>query len=108
MGETNIGKGDVHRRGRTNIRGSGVASLARFCLIGWALAFTAVSALAGTEVQGHADQLELRADKASTREALEALARAFGLTYQLPADVSRELNGRYSGTLHQVLGRILD
>ena len=108
MGETTIAIDNVSGRARTDDCGSARASLSRLFLIGWALAVTAVSAAAGTEVQGQADQLELRTTNASTREVLDALARAFGLTYKLPAEVSREHSGRYSGTLYQVLGRILD
>jgi hypothetical protein len=65
-------------------------------------------ALAGTEVRGQHDDLQLRAENASTREVLDALAGPFKLTYQLPADLERSLSGRYSGTLRQVLARILD
>ena len=64
--------------------------------------------MAGTEVKGQADEFELRTDSSSTREALDALARAFGITYQLAPEASRELNGLYVGTLRKVLGRILD
>jgi hypothetical protein len=66
------------------------------------------SAQAGTEVQGQPDDMQLRAENASTREALEALAASFKLTYTLPSTIGRELTGLYSGTLPQVLGRILE
>ena len=52
--------------------------------------------------------MQLRAENASTREALEALAATFKLTYELPSTIDRELTGLYSGTLSQVLGRILE
>jgi len=65
-------------------------------------------AKAGTEVRGHIDALQFRADNASTREALDALAAAFNLTYKLPPNINRSLNGLYSGSLRRVLARILD
>jgi len=108
MPKTSIGTNYVGQRARTGDRGSRKASLSRFCLIGLALVFTSVPAMAGTEVKGQADEFELRTDSSSTREALDALARAFGITYQLPPEASRELNGRYVGTLSKVLGRILE
>jgi hypothetical protein len=63
---------------------------------------------AGTEVRGHADDIQLRAENASTGEILNALSAAFKLTYKLPPNIGRNMTGLYSGTLHQVLGRILD
>jgi hypothetical protein len=66
------------------------------------------SARAATEVQGQPDEMQLRAENASTREVLEALSATFNLTYELPPGISRELTGLYSGTLPQVLGRILE
>src|SRR5262245_19759460 len=59
------------------------------------LAPGASPALAGAEVTGQVEGFELRVNNASTRDVLDALARAFGLTYRLPAEASREINGRY-------------
>jgi hypothetical protein len=78
-----------------------------------ALAFALVAgqtpARAASEVQGDATDMRLLVDNASTEEALQALADAFGLVYSLPANNSgRTLTGVYSGTLRQVLARILD
>jgi hypothetical protein len=66
------------------------------------------SAPAATEVQGQSVNIQLRAQDASTREVLDALAAAFKLTYKLPPSIGRNVTGLYSGTLHQVLARILD
>ena len=66
------------------------------------------SARAATEVQGQPDEMQLRAENASTREVLEALSATFKLTYKLPPTIDRDLTGLYSGTLPQVLGRILE
>jgi hypothetical protein len=59
-----------------------------------------------TEVLEHF--VEFRADHTSTSQALAALAASIKLTYKLPSDLDRDLNGRYSGRLHAVLARILD
>jgi hypothetical protein len=66
------------------------------------------SARAATEVQGQPDEMQLRAENASTKEVLEALSATFKLTYKLPPTIGRDLTGLYSGTLPQVLGRILE
>jgi hypothetical protein len=79
----------------------GAASAALWCL-------TFGPALAGTEVRGNPDDFQLRAENASTREILNALSAAFKLTYRLPPNIGRPMTGVYSGTLHQVLARILD
>jgi len=74
------------------------------CMLG---AFTAPAA-ASTDIQGPAEDLQLRLENASVREVLNALSGKFKLTYSLPANIGRQLTGRYSGTLNQVLARILD
>jgi hypothetical protein len=65
-------------------------------------------AAAETEVLGQPSALQLRAEHASIREVLAALAASFKLTYRLPTNVNRNLNVRYSGNLRGVLARILD
>jgi hypothetical protein len=72
------------------------------------LSLSSVPAGAGTEVAGQLDSLQLRAEHASPQEALAALAASFKLTYKLPPNISRDLNGLYSGDLRRVLARILD
>jgi len=55
------------------------------------------------------DQLvEFRTDHASIGQALAALAASVKLTYKLPPNINRDLNGFYSGSLRAVLARILD
>jgi hypothetical protein len=73
-----------------------------------ALSATLGAASAATEVRGQPDEMQLRAENASTREVLDALSVTFKLTYKLPPNIGRNVTGLYSGTLHQVLGRILD
>ena len=65
-------------------------------------------AQAASEVQGDPTDMRLLVESASTEEALQALAGSFGLVYSLPANSGRTLTGIYSGTLRQVLARILD
>jgi hypothetical protein len=77
-----------------------------------ALAFAIVvgqaPARAASEVQGDPADMRLLVENASTEEALQALAGSFGLVYSLPANSGRTMTGVYSGTLRQVLARILD
>jgi hypothetical protein len=77
-------------------------------LIGTLLATTVRPVSAASEVQGDSDNLQLRVDNASTKEALDALSAKFGLIYKLPPDISRTMTGTYSGTIQKVLSRILD
>jgi hypothetical protein len=65
-------------------------------------------AAAGIAIRGQADNVQLEVENASIREVLDALATAFKFKYKLPSTIGRELTGRYSGTLRQVLARILD
>jgi hypothetical protein len=79
----------------------------RGVLISLLLSFNLAPAKAETEVQGQLDALQFRAENASTREVLEALAASFKLTYKLPPNIDRKWNGLYSGSLLRVLARIL-
>jgi hypothetical protein len=82
---------------------------ARTVLVGLAVTMALLApAAAETAVRGRADDMQIQAENASIREVLDALAGDFKVRYRLPAHVSRIVTGRYSGTLHQVLGRILD
>ena len=73
-----------------------------------ALVMMARSASAATDIQGGIEDLKLRAENASLREVLNALSVKFKLTYKLPGGIERSMSGLYSGTLKQVLERILD
>jgi len=66
------------------------------------------TATAGTEIEGHLGNVQIRAENTSTAEVLSALASKFKVTYKLQSHPTRELNIIYSGTLKQVLARILD
>lgn len=62
---------------------------------------------AATEVQGHVNELQIRADNASVKEVFDALSVQLKLTYNLPANVGGNLTGLYSGSLKQVLSSVL-
>jgi len=76
----------------------------------WALGSIVISleANAGSDVQGRADAVTLRAENATMGEVLQALSARFKITYTLPAGVDRVVDGTYLGTLNEVLARILD
>jgi hypothetical protein len=65
-------------------------------------------ALAGAQIEGHVDNVQLQAANATLKEVLDALPREFKVTYLLPPDIQGDVTGRYSGALNQVLARILD
>src|SRR5262245_44854625 len=54
---------------------------------------------AAADVQGAAEDIQLRLESASVREVLDALARKFKLTYTLTSLPNRQMTGRYTGTL---------
>jgi hypothetical protein len=80
----------------------------------WAAVFAAVigsmpcPASAVSAIEGQADAVKLRAENASIREVLDALSAKFKLSYKVPTNLIRNMTGEYSGTLNQVLARVLD
>jgi hypothetical protein len=66
------------------------------------------SASASTEVRGHLDEMQVQSENAPVKEVLDALSAKFKLRYRMRADVGRVLSGLYTGTLRQVLSRVLD
>ena len=60
------------------------------------------------EVEGQLDALRLTAEDASIDEILAALSDKFNLTYSSEPQLNRIVAGAYSGTLQQVMGRVLD
>jgi hypothetical protein len=86
-----------------------VARLAAVAVVVLATSAAGLSvAKAAADVQGEINSVQLRAENASTREVLDALAAKFGLRYKLTVHIGREVGGSYSGTLRQVLARVLD
>jgi len=72
------------------------------------LSVVVTPALAAVEVRGQQGDLQVEAKNASLREILDALSAKFALTYKIPPTLRRVVTGRYSGTLQQVLRRVLD
>jgi len=63
---------------------------------------------AKVEIVGAPDEVQLSAQDAPVREILAAMAARFNLTYDPAPELDRVVDGTYSGTLQQVLVRILD
>jgi len=80
----------------------------------WAAVFAAVigsmpgPASAVSEIEWQADAVKLRADNASISEVLDALSAKFTVSYKVPPNLIRNMTGEYSGTLNEVLARLLD
>jgi hypothetical protein len=72
------------------------------------LSATLGPAWAVTQVRGQPDDMYLQAENASIGEVLASLAAEFKLTYRLSSNPGRTVTGVYSGTLQQVLVRVLD
>jgi hypothetical protein len=77
-------------------------------LVGFHLNFMDASVLAATDVRGPPDDIRLGAQNASIREVLDTLAASYKLIYKLPANVRADLTIQCSGTLRQILERVLD
>jgi hypothetical protein len=77
-------------------------------LVGLQLNLPSGSALAATEVRGRPDNIELGAQNSSVKEVLETLAAHYKLIYQVPANLPSDLTIQCSGTLQQILERVLD
>jgi hypothetical protein len=60
------------------------------------------------QIDGRADGMRVRLENAPIAQVLADLGRRFGLTYRRVPSIDRPLTGRYSGTLNQVLARVLD
>jgi hypothetical protein len=95
---------------RLRRKSAGVAlTTAMFCaaVSGIGLSIMLTPASAATEVEGQADEVQIHAENASIREIFDALSAKFNLTYSLPSNVGGVLTGLYSGSLKQVLARVL-
>ncbi len=72
------------------------------------LSVTLGKASATTKVEGKSESVSLTVEDAPIREVLAALSGKFGFTYTVAPTLNRTIEGTYSGTLRQVLGRVLD
>jgi hypothetical protein len=59
-------------------------------------------------VQGNAEAVQLNVRHKTIGNVLSALAANFNVAYQSSSALNEELNGRYAGSLGQVLSRVLD
>jgi len=87
----------------------------RLCVISLWSAIIAVlmSAIPGlvwakTDVEGQSDAVRITAKDASVSEVLAALSAQLNLTYTFLPELDHPIEGVYSGSLQQVLARILD
>jgi len=77
-------------------------------LLGAALAIAPTSVLAEMQVRGSPEAVRIEARDTPVVEILAALSRAFGMHYQLLANIDKRVSGTYVGPLPRVVTRILD
>jgi hypothetical protein len=78
------------------------------CTVATALSITLGEASAKTTVEGKANAVSLTVEDAPIGEVLAALAAKFSVVYESTPGLNRTIGGTYSGSLQQVLARILD
>jgi hypothetical protein len=66
------------------------------------------SAFSETHVRGNPEAVLLETNNSSIEEVLTALGNSFGLHYQSPAKLEKQISGSYEGSLKRVLARILE
>jgi len=96
--------------GRGNNFGAGrltTAVVAAF-VVAATLGMTLGEASAKTNIEGQSDAMSLTAENASIGEVLAALSAKFGLIYTPTPELNLTVGGTNSGSLQQVLPRILD
>jgi hypothetical protein len=71
------------------------------------LSLGSVPARAAVSVQVDAASVQVVADQATVSEVLSALSSALGIRYDTTANLDSVIGGTYSGSLDNVLGRIL-
>jgi len=72
------------------------------------LTITPPVSAAEIEIHGQQEAMSIRVEDASISDILDALATDFKVTYNHEPILGQAVSGTYSGTLHQVLARILD
>ena len=73
----------------------------------FALSVGSMPARAAVSVQVDAASVQVVADQATVSEVLNALRSALGIRYDTMANLDSVIGGTYSGSLDNVLGRIL-
>jgi hypothetical protein len=71
------------------------------------LSFGVAQAAAAVHVSGDADHVVLQADKAGLDEVVGALRQSLRVDLQLKGATARKFTGTYSGSLQQVLSRLI-
>lgn len=95
-------------RGRYPLGSRTKTALSEAIAIGALLGTLLQPASSATEVRGQLNSMHVRAENAPIREVLDALAATFKLTYLLPSNIGRVVSGLYSGSLYEILARVLD
>jgi hypothetical protein len=75
---------------------------------GIAVATVPTSALAEAQIRGTVEAVSVEAKNSSLKEVLAALSDAFDVNYRSAADLERQINGTYTGSLEKVLKRVLE
>jgi hypothetical protein len=84
---------------------SWAVEVAALCLV---LASLGSPAAAGVRVQGDVAAVRIDASQAQVREVLDGLVVSFGIGYRSSIALNDTRSGTYSGSLRQVLARVLD
>jgi hypothetical protein len=72
------------------------------------LANLSTVAAATVRVQGNTTAVQIEANQAQVKDVLAALATNFDIQYRSSSDLDDVRNGTYSGSLREVLSRVLD
>jgi hypothetical protein len=83
---------------------SAVLALSAFGLLSTIPTF----AQAETHVVGESAALRVDVQNATLQEVLTALRASFGLQYKISTDLNRSVSGTYSGSLREVITRLLN
>lgn len=67
----------------------------------------AMSAQAEVRITGESDAVKIDATEASAEELLTELGHAYGLRYRSSADLNRSISGTFTGSLQEVVSRVL-
>jgi hypothetical protein len=81
----------------------GLAALGVACLS----AFSAIEADAEVRVEGNRDEMHVRVENDIVGHVLEVLGQNVSLRYRCAAPLNKVIGGRFSGSLEQVLPRVL-
>ncbi len=85
-----------------------IAAVIASGIVATVLLLTSRDASAKTMVERDSDAVSVTAENAPIGEVLAELSAKFGLIYTPTPGLDRTVGGTYSGTLQQVLARVLD